>query len=312
MPTDRPPFIDRPWPPKSLMDPNYLRLGLGLILVVSVITLATMAIGTFLPTSPNLQKADQDALPTVAPLAYAKADSHSIVRASLPEAIKTHPSLHNRLYREIEVVLTAFAKEAASERSQSQSPSKPYRREQVWAITVESQRLISLYAYDLKQTYEPEPTYGYQTVLWDKQKNELISAARLLNPRADTQFVQSYLCQALDQKRAQNYAQTNGMIEAPCPSFQKSRFVLTPSTMAGKSAGISLIFAAGEIQTNDKETYFIPIPLDLIAPLLLPPYHEEFGGLPVGTQLIGPHNAHTELSAPITAEDKQPERVSSF
>jgi hypothetical protein len=291
----------RPTFPKAWLSLGFL-VGIGLIVLVSI------GIWLGIRTRTNSDNPGETPPATVAPLAYAKSDANSIVRASLPEAIKTHPKLHNRLYKETEVVMQAFAKEAFGERAQNKAPQPPYRREQNWALSVESTRLISLYAFELRQTIEPQPKYGYQTLIWDKVKEEFISPSRLFNSKADTQFVQSYLCQQLDIKRAEKLE----TLKAICPNFLSSRFVLTPSSQVGKSAGISVIYAPGEIHPKDEEVYWIAIPLDLIAPLLQPPYHEDFGGLALMNPPPTLHNMQTEFSAAASSEVAPNEPVSNF
>lgn len=217
------------------------------------------------------------------PLGFAETNADAQVTLTLPDPIKQYPDLHARLYNEGKAALTAFLNQAHKDRAEASADgfdSPAYYRSINWKIAAQSSRFVSLYAEEDDFQGGAHPNSSFQTLLWDKTKNDLIPATTLFAPNANMAPVNTYLCHQIEAARARRTGAPVNQAESgfPCPNLQDSRLILIPSTINGKIGAIDGLYAPYEIGPYAEGPYEVRIPQAQLAGLINPAFADQFAG----------------------------------
>jgi hypothetical protein len=264
-------FLQTPWA-------RFIGFGLALAGLV-VVLFATRQI------KPKVE-ANTDVIPaTVAPLAFAKVSADAEVRLTLPEAIKYFPALHTKLYNEGHAALNAFATQAVADHADASKdgfPFTPYTYTITWNIAAESPNLLSIYAFEANFSGGAHPNHGYQALLWDKSKNDLVPTSALFIQGADMKPVDGFVCQQIAAARSKRLGEplTQAGSGFDCPKLLDSKLILVPSQVAGKVAALDVLYGPYEVGSYAEGDYQVRVPISVLAGVLAPHYAAEFVGRP--------------------------------
>lgn len=281
-------------------------IGFGLVLAVIVAILFV----TRKPT-PVVEKG-ADAVPaTVAPLGFAKVTGDAEVRLTLPEAIKNYPALHTKLYNEGEATLNAFAAQAITDHAEAIKDGfdfNPYFYTINWNIAADSATLLSLYAFESSFSGGAHPNHGYQTLLWDKTKKDLIPTTALFIQGADFKSIDGFVCQQIATARSKRLEAPVTQAESgfDCPKLLESRLILVPSDQSGKIAAIDVLYGPYEVGSYAEGDYQVRLPASLLSGILNPEFSKLFGGTPSKTDgfvVDMPPQDVTQIASDSTSEE---------
>jgi len=256
-----------------------LRLMASMTLAAGILSLAAC--------SKKPEKKEGDAPPVAsAPLAFTRPTPDAEVTLTFPEAIRSFPELHNRLYVEGQSDLNAFADQAARDRkelSAAGSDAPPYFRAIKWTLPAQSEHLASVYAELSEFTGGAHPNSVYQTILWDKAAKQAIDAKLLFAPNADLSAADTFLCRQIEAERSRrNQTPTTQVATGfTCPKLIDSHLALVPSQTAGKIGAVEALFAPYEVGPYAEGAFQIRVPQAVLRGLISPAYAADFAGEPV-------------------------------
>ncbi len=219
-----------------------------------------------------------------APLTFSEKTDHASVDLKLPEAVKTQPDLHARLYSEGVKNLRAFTEGAAGERAELEGQGleiPPYSREIEWNLGADTSKLMSLWKVESEYTGGAHGNANFGSVLWDKALKRMVGANVLFKPGAD-KVMDKALCDALmaeKKARLKEYYSPPGQ-DWTCPKWREISFALAPSTAPGKAGGLLFLLPPYRVGAYAEGTYEVTVPVGVFAGYLTPAYADEFAGAP--------------------------------
>lgn len=220
------------------------------------------------------------------PLAFETVSPHAEVRLVLPEALKSQPDLHAKLYAAAVADLRAFAEGAQADLTEAGGGGAfgKYTRDIVFAPPVETGKLFSLARAASEYTGGAHGMTNHGAVLWDKALKREITGSALFRRGADLSVLDRLLCAALNAEKKSRDAKAVAVTlegqDWKCPRAAETPFVLAPSTASGKAGGLTFLidpYIAGPYSEGD---FTIDVPQALIRALLAPAYVDEFAGAP--------------------------------
>jgi len=221
------------------------------------------------------------------PLTFETVSPHAEVKLVMPEAVKSQPDLHARLYAASVADLKAFSEGAQADLTEAGGGGAfgKYTREIVFAPPVETGKLFSLARAASEYTGGAHGMTNHGAVLWDKALKREITASALFRRGADLSVLDRLLCAALNAEKKSRDANAAPITlqgrDWSCPRAAQTPFVLTPSTVSGKAGGLTFLidpYIAGPYSEGD---FTVDVPQALIRALLAPAYVDEFAGAPV-------------------------------
>lgn len=224
-----------------------------------------------------------------APLTYESKTDHADVRLTLPEAIKSQPDLHARLYSEAVRNLRTFSEGAVADRTEYMGDRQmpPYEKSIEYAVAGQTGKLMSLQRNDFEYTGGAHPNSGYGAVLWDKALKRIVEPAQLFRRGADLTPLDQALCDAINAaKQARSPGAATLGLEGgdwSCPRAGVTPFVLAPSTTSGKAGGLIFLIGPYQVGPYSDGGYEIVVPQSAFHRLLAPAYADEFAGQPART-----------------------------
>ncbi len=253
--------------------------------MAALLCLALLSLGACHKKPKNERSPDKPPA-TVAPLGFAKTSDDAQVSLTLPEPIKLYPELHTRLYNDGQAKLSAFIEQAHKDRAEQSADGFPipaYYQNINWKIAAQSTRLVSLYAEQEDFEGGAHPNSTFQTLLWDKSKNDLIATGHLFNTAADMKPVDAYLCHQIEAERSKRAGSPVSQSASgfTCPKLADSRLILIPSTLDGKVGAIDALFAPYDVGPYAEGPYEIRIPQSLLRDVIAPEFTDQFAGEPV-------------------------------
>lgn len=225
-----------------------------------------------------------------APMSFEESSPYASVEMSFPDAIRSQPDLHARLYREGVRVLRQFSEGAQADRSEFQGEIElpPYARNIEYALALETGKLLSLRRLDYEYAGGAHPNNAYGSVLWDKALRREVGARDLFRRGADLTALDRALCQAINQaKRARTGSSEILTLERSdgwaCPRAADTPYVLAPSTTPGRAGGLIFLIGPYVVGPHAEGGYEIAVPLSAFRGLLNAAYADEFDGAPART-----------------------------
>ncbi len=225
-----------------------------------------------------------------APFGYKSETPYATVELKLPEAVKTQPDLHVRLYADSVKDLKAFVEGAQADRTEAGGDQgmPAYESLITFDTPVETGKLFSLARSDYEFTGGAHGNTAYTGVLWDKAMKRPVTASGLLKPGVALSALDNALCAALNVEKRKRDPQAVTLTLNPkaagdwsCPHAADTPIVLAPGTEPGKAGG--LVFLIGPYQAGPyaEGSYQVPVPQAAIRSLLAPAYADEFAGTPL-------------------------------
>ncbi|KQW82936.1 DUF3298 and DUF4163 domain-containing protein [Brevundimonas sp. Root1279] len=217
-------------------------------------------------------------------LSYESKTPWANVKLTLPDAVKSQPDLHARLYAEEVRKLRQFVEGAQGERTEAGGEDElpPYENTITVVAAAETGKLLSLKrtAFDFSGGANPNTlTSG---LLWDKAMKRQIGLADLFNKGADLTALDQALCSAVNTaKRARVPDSASITFDGKpwaCPRAAETPFVLAAGTTPGKAAGLVFLIDPYRVGPRVEGAYEIAIPATVFRSLLAPAYAPEFGG----------------------------------
>lgn len=231
-----------------------------------------------------------------APLKYESKNQYAEVALTLPEAVKSQPDLHARLYAAAVRDLRQFTEGAQADRSEfgDDSGIPAYSKDVTLNAAAETGKLLSLRqtSYEFTGGAHPNTTYG--AVLWDKALKRDVTAATLFRAGADLSPLDRALCEAINRaKKARGSDEPvtlGGDNGFSCPKAAATAFVLAPSKTPGKAGGLTFLINPYQVAAYAVGPFEITLPHAIFHGLLNPAYADEFAGEPVKTGDTTPMN----------------------
>lgn len=220
-----------------------------------------------------------------APMAYDSKNQFAEVKLALPEAIKTQPDLHARVYAEAVRDLRQFVEGAQADQTEAGGESgQPYTQSIDITAAAETGKLISLRRATEEYTGGAHGNTRYGAVLWDKALKRQLGAGDLFRAGADAVALNRALCEAVNvARKARGSTEvitlggTNGWA---CPEAIKLPFVLAAGTTPGKAGGLTFLIDPYLVDAYAAGPYEITLPQSAFRALLNPAYADEFAGAP--------------------------------
>lgn len=234
------------------------------------------------PAQPTVTPAE-----AAAPLNFDSKTQYAEVKLALPEAIKTQPDLHARLYAADVRDLRQFAEGAQADLSEFGGSGMPgYYRNIDWTSGAETGKLLSLGREVAEYTGGAHGNVAFSSVLWDKALKRTLQPAQLFRPGADFAALDRALCDAVNlAKKAKDPTIPPVRLGATdtfgCPRAIETPFVLAASTTPGKAGGLTFLIAPYTVGPWAEGTYQVQVPQSAFRALVAPAYVDEFAGQPV-------------------------------
>lgn len=225
-----------------------------------------------------------------APFGYKSETPYATVELKLPEAVKTQPDLHVRLYAESVKDLKAFAEGAQADRTEAGGDQgmPAYESLITFDTPVETGKLFSLARSDYEFTGGAHGNTAYTGVLWDKAMKRSVSASGLLRPGVALSSLDGLLCAAVNAEKRKRDPQAETVSQNPkdasgwsCPHAADTPVVLAPGTEPGKAGGLVFLVGPYQVGPYAEGSYQVPLPQAAIRSLLAPAYADEFAGAPL-------------------------------
>ncbi len=219
-----------------------------------------------------------------APPGYEAKTQYADVKLTLPDALKSHPDLHARLYAEEVRKLRQFAEGAQGELTEAGAPTDRPKYENTVTLTTaaETPKLLSLKRTAFDYSGGAHPNTLTSGILWDKALKRQIGLADLFRKGADMTALDQALCSALNTaKRARVPDGASITFESrpfACPRVAATPFVLTPGDASGKAAGLTFLIGPYQAGPYAEGGYEIAVPATVFRSLLATAYAGEFDG----------------------------------
>jgi len=207
----------------------------------------------------------------------------------LDDGIKVDPALSADCLAEGRKWIDKRAAEAAASRKTDPQLFKEggwtYERKYTIRSTVEG-RYLSILRDDYMDTHGAHPNSDVNTILWDKAENKRISIRPFFTETADNgatlkAMVKSIIASlnAEKKKRDASETATAEWYKELKPSLLKLGAVtLAPSTVAGKSAGLTFHYGPYAVGPYAEGGYVAFVPWETLKPFLTPEGTKIFGG----------------------------------
>lgn len=238
--------------------------------------------------APAAATPDANALVTpadaAAPPGYESRTPYADVKLTLPDALRSQPDLHARLYAEEVRKLRQFVEGAQGELTEAGAdPDRPkYENVVAIALAAETGKLFSLKRTAFDYSGGAHPNTLSSGILWDKALKRTIGLADLFRKGADLTAVDQALCSALNTaKRARAPSEASITFDSKpfsCPRAATTAFVLAPGDATGKAAGLTFLIGPYQAGPYSEGGYEIAIPATVFRSLLATAYAGEFGG----------------------------------
>lgn len=229
-----------------------------------------------------------------APMAYETKTPFANVKLSLPDAVKSQPDLHARLYAQEVRDLRQFVEGAQGIRTEAgDDPSQPpYEKTIGFTPAAETDKLFSLKRTDFDYSGGAHPNTVTTGLLWDKSLKRQITPAEFFVRGADFTALDRALCAAANAaKKARDPSaqpvRPGGDMWA-CPKASETAFVLTPGTTPGKAGGLTFLVGPYVIGPYSDGAYELAIPQSVFRALIAPAYADQFEGQPVRSGDVTP------------------------
>ena len=237
------------------------------------------------------EKGDQSATVTpadaAAPFAFESQNAFASVKLTLPQALKTQPDLHARLYSTAVRDLRQFNEGAQADRTEAGGDAgmPPYEKIITFEGVVETGKLFSLSRADYDFTGGAHGNTLYAGVLWDKALKRPVESAAVFRSGADLTALDQALCAAINAEKhardPQAVVLTLTGTDWACPRSAATPFVLTASTTPGKAGGLTFLIGPYLVGSYAEGTLEVAVPQSAFRALLAPAYADEFAGAPV-------------------------------
>jgi hypothetical protein len=153
-----------------------------------------------------------------------------------------------------------------------------YAQETGWSLTAATGRLLSLQRSEYVYTGGAHPNHGTGAIIWDLRAQQPVKASVMFGA-GDDAAIDTALCDAIAaEKKARGTFADWDRGTWPCPSWRKARFVLAPSTEAGKFGGLLFLFDPYDIGPYAEGPYAVDLPWTVFKGAIAPAYAGEFGG----------------------------------
>jgi hypothetical protein len=235
-------------------------------------------------------KGDQSAVVTpadaAAPFAFDNQNAFASVKLTLPQAIRTQPDLHARLYSTAVRDLRQFTEGAQADRTEAGGDAgmAPYEKIITFDGVVETGKLFSLSRADYDFTGGAHGNTLYAGVLWDKALKRPVEGAALFRPGVDFAALDRALCAAVNAARRARDPQAAPLTATTkdwaCPKASATPFVLAAGSVPGKAGGLSFLIGPYILGPYSDGSWTIVVPQSAFRPLLAPAYADEFAGEP--------------------------------
>jgi hypothetical protein len=225
-----------------------------------------------------------------APFGYKSETPYATVELKLPEAVKTQPDLHVRLYADSVKDLKAFVEGAQADRTEAGGDQgmPAYESMITFDTPVETGKLFSMARSDYEFTGGAHGNTAYTGVLWDKAMKRPVAASGLLKPGVAMSALDGLLCTAINAEKRKRDPQAETVSLNPkggamwsCPHAADTPIVLAPGTEPGKAGGLVFLVGPYQVGPYAEGAYQVPVPQAALRSLLAPAYADEFAGTPV-------------------------------
>lgn len=206
------------------------------------------------------------------------------VKLTLPEAIKSQPDLHARLYAEEVRKLRQFVEGAQGERTEAGGDVDLPVYENTITVTAagETGKLLSLKRAAFDYSGGAHPNTLTSGILWDKALKRQLGLTDLFAKGADLAPLDQALCSAINTaKRARSPDSASLTFDSKdyaCPRAAETPFVLVGGTAPGKAAGLVFLIDPYRVGPYSEGAYELAVPATVFRSLLAPAYAGEFGG----------------------------------
>lgn len=225
-----------------------------------------------------------------APFVWSDKTPYANVELKLPEAVRSQPDLHVRLYADSVKDLKAFMEGAQGDRTEAGGDQgmPAYESMITFDTPVETGKLFSMARSDYEFTGGAHGNTAYTAVLWDKAMKRPVAASGLLKPGVAMSALDGLLCTAINAEKRKRDPQAETVSLNPkggamwsCPHAADTPIVLAPGTEPGKAGGLVFLVGPYQVGPYAEGAYQVPVPQAAIRSLLAPAYADEFAGTPV-------------------------------
>jgi hypothetical protein len=246
-----------------------------LLLVLAAALLAVIAAVIWLRPRP----APAPPRPPPAPMSFVQSTAAAKVELKLDPAIARDPGLRSRLFDDGMRELKGFAAQAVEDQQRLKAaglPIRPYQRSVSWTLTAATPVLASARQDWFDDTGGAHPNHGFAVFLWDPMGQREVLRSDLFKPDADEGRLDQALCQAIRVEKAKRQGAVIDPKTWPCPKWADSNFVLTPSNVPGKAAGLTFLFDPYALGPYVEGDYSVPVPTAAFRSELVPAYAAAF------------------------------------
>ncbi len=233
-------------------------------------------------------KGDQSAVVTPAdagaPFAFESQNAFASVKLTLPQALKSQPDLHARLYSTAVRDLRQFTEGAQADRTEAGGDAgmAAYEKTITFDGAVETGKLFSLSRADYDFTGGAHGNTLYAGVLWDKALKRPVEGSALFRPGADFAVLDEALCAAINVARRARDPQAAPLTATSkdwaCPRASATPFILAAGSTPGKAGGLTFLIAPYIVGPYSDGAWDITVPRSAFRPLVAPAYADEFAG----------------------------------
>jgi hypothetical protein len=220
--------------------------------------------------------------PLARPLTFDQADEAAKVVLRLPAEVANHPALHTLLYDRETAGLKTFAAKAQADREASDGkfPWRPYTRQSQWFLAADAAPLVGLRALWFEDTGGAHPNHGASSLIWDSAANREIQPEALFRPNADMSALDRAICDAVARAKTHRPGATPLNDMFACPKWNQTVLVLAPSTIPGRSGGLTVLIDPYVVGPYSEGDYEVVVPVAAFQDLLAPAHAAAFGGAP--------------------------------
>lgn len=231
------------------------------------------------------------------PLATARADDDTTLYAAKTQYVEVEVRIDNRLkaFRDLYAELAAEGKKfgaeskdetAAQWREDKSLFRNPYSFSRVYRLRASAGEYVSVIIDGSEFTGGAHPNHGSTTLLWERGKKARVDFKTLFKNTADNsadmQTLSKLILDALAaEKKARDVpVEMNDFWFAEWkPEFKNfGEPSLAPSTVAGKSSGVTFHFSPYAVGAYVEGDYVAFVPASALMPLLTPDAQKLFGG----------------------------------
>ena len=215
------------------------------------------------------------------PLKYESATPYAKVALTLPEAVRSFPTLYKALYDQEVGALKDYAEGAQADRSEfGGSDFPPYEKIIAYGEPVETGRLFSMIRSDFDYSGGAHPNTVASAVLWDKAENKRLTAEDLFAKDANRAQIERALCDAVNEAKtkrpgAEPVANSGTWT---CPALKDLQIALAKGDTDKKASGLTFLLDAYAVGPYVEGAYYITLPYSALSQALNPTYAAEFGG----------------------------------